>query len=39
MGNGVTLKNDLSIQINPKGGTPADFAMLCSSPQELNYKR
>ena len=37
-GEGVSLRNGLNIQINPKGGTPADIAMLCSSPQELNYK-
>lgn len=36
-GNGFKLDNGLEININPKG-TPADIAMLCSSPQELNYK-
>ena len=37
-GDGVKLENGLNIKINPKGGTPADLAMLCSSPQESNYR-
>jgi DNA helicase-2/ATP-dependent DNA helicase PcrA len=36
-GEGVSLKNGLNIKINHYGGTSADLAVLCSSPQELNY--
>jgi len=41
-GSGVQISDDQGtqymIRINPRGGSPADVALLCSSPRELDYR-